>query len=532
MSDRNRTAGYQDRWDSRGSGQNPDADWGRSQSYRRQPGQQQQRQGRQPYQGVAYQRQPCPQQTQRQQTTGNQTRTQSQGRRSRPAEAAPLGVIGAAPAAARPSAAARIPATGGAAPSQPPASANPYSTTSELPGAPRKRSIVKPILLTLFALLLVGGVVLGAFLLHRPKVTVTVNGQEVSVPKDSTLDDVKSKLGISVTPGRLLAVDGSVIEEDGGMEQVVTVNGEELSESDYAGFRFSANGTDVRFDDGRDETEEFDVSEEREPYETAGTDELTLNDYWTGSIHLYQHGQEGVTTTRTGRISGIEVTEETQQRQDERFVIYTAQPPAGENVIALTFDDGPWDESTDAILDVLEANDAKASFFTIGNQVAGHAAQVRRESELGCSVYTHTWDHASGSGEGVNLTYMSPDEQVSEVQRGYDALREVLGSEPAHIFRAPGGNLYGSIIETLRPYADAEIGWDVDTEDWRRPGEDAIYEAIMSAESGQVVLMHDGGGDRSQTVAAVRRAVPELIERGYRLVTIDELLEYGVPDGV
>ena len=67
----------------------------------------------------------------------------------------------------------------------------------------------------------------------------------------------------------------------------------------------------------------------------------------------------------------------------------------------------------------------------------------------------------------------------------------------------------------------------MDTEDWQRPGADVIYERIMSVQPGQVVLMHDGGGDRTQTVEAVSRAVPELIAQGYRLVTIDELLSYG-----
>jgi peptidoglycan/xylan/chitin deacetylase (PgdA/CDA1 family) len=200
-------------------------------------------------------------------------------------------------------------------------------------------------------------------------------------------------------------------------------------------------------------------------------------------------------------------------------------------VVALTFDDGPWDESTDAILDVLEENGAKATFFTIGNQIADHTSQIQREKELGCQVCTHSWDHASGSGQGVNLTYMSDEEQTEEIQKGYEAIREVLGEEPSHVIRAPGGNYYGSIVNTLKTYVDAEIGWDVDTEDWRLPGSEAIYERIMSATDGQIVLMHDGGGDRSQTVEAVRRAVPELISQGYRLVTIDELLEYETPAG-
>ena len=94
------------------------------------------------------------------------------------------------------------------------------------------------------------------------------------------------------------------------------------------------------------------------------------------------------------------------------------------------------------------------------------------------------------------------------------------------MMRAPGGNFHDEIINTLWPYLDAEIGWDVDTEDWARPGADAIAARILSVEPGQVILMHDGGGDRSQTVEALRQALPELTARGFKCVTISELLSY------
>ena len=225
-------------------------------------------------------------------------------------------------------------------------------------------------------------------------------------------------------------------------------------------------------------------------------------------------------------MSGITVTEQTKDPVDSGYRIYNAN--VGEDkVVALTFDDGPWPETTAQILDVLEANGAKATFFTIGEQISYNTDLVQREHSIGCQVCTHTWDHASGSGQGVNITYMSADEQINEVQRGYEAIKEALGEEPSHVLRAPGGNYYGDAIANLEPYVDAEIGWNVDTEDWQRPGADVIYERIMSVQPGQVVLMHDGGGDRTQTVEAVSRAVPELIAQGYRLVTIDELLSYG-----
>ena len=100
--------------------------------------------------------------------------------------------------------------------------------------------------------------------------------------------------------------------------------------------------------------------------------------------------------------------------------------------------------------------------------------------------------------------------------------------------RAPGGNYHatssGNIITNLADHVTAEIGWNVDTEDWRRPGAQAIADRIMSAQPGDVVLMHDGGGDRSQTVEALKIALPQLKAQGYRFVTIDELMSsYGMP---
>lgn len=145
---------------------------------------------------------------------------------------------------------------------------------------------------------------------------------------------------------------------------------------------------------------------------------------------------------------------------------------------------------------MLKENDAHATFFEIGNQVAENADVVKRIAAEGNQIGSHTWDHASGSGQGVNLTFMTADEQRDEVTKGFSAIEDVLGTSVPHVLRAPGGNYYGSLVENLKDLVDVEVGWNVDTEDWRRPGADKIAEAIMSAQPGNVVLMHDGGGDR------------------------------------
>ena len=358
---------------------------------------------------------------------------------------------------------------------------------------------------------------------HFLRLGVTVNGTRTTVWRGATVEKLLDKDIAHPNPGNLLAVDGSLLTEGGGDVCSATINGEKVSIDTKL-----PRGAQVQIFDGEDVVEDFTTSEETIKHGTSDASR-DFDAYWSGSIHLLSDGVDGVRTTRTGKVSGISVSEDTVPAIDAGFTIYTADP-GEDKAICLTFDDGPWPESTKAILDTLEEYGAKATFFTIGNQISEVSDQVKRAHDMGCLVCTHTWDHAAGAGEGVNLTYMSSQEQIDEVQKGYQAIKEAIGEEPPKIMRAPGGNFYGSIIDTLWPYVDAEIGWDVDTEDWRQPGSDAIAEMILSVQPGQVILMHDGGGDRSQTVEALREALPQLVEQGYKFVTVQEMLAYGVPD--
>ena len=120
---------------------------------------------------------------------------------------------------------------------------------------------------------------------------------------------------------------------------------------------------------------------------------------------------------------------------------------------------------------------------------------------------------------------MSTAERQEEVQKGMDAIKNVTNKDASVYFRAPGGNFNDSVANDLRSMVQGEIGWNIDTEDWRRPGADTIASRIKSAGPGEVILMHDGGGDRSQTVAALREALPYLKSQGYKFVTISELIE-------
>lgn len=392
-----------------------------------------------------------------------------------------------------------------------------------VPGAARKRHRRVPVVAVVLVVLavLVGA---GALLyLNPPIYRVSVNGVEHMIRTGMTLQDLVDEGWATPAAGDLIAVDGSVAQEGGGDKFEANLNGTVTSDPATTVPRHST----VEFSDGNDVDEDYTETTEAIAHGEGGQDVSSPATYYAGPIHVLSDGQDGEQVTKTGKVSGKTVTEVTKQPVDSGYSAYSVNTN-GDKVIALTFDDGPWPTTTSEILDVLKENDAHATFFEIGNQVAENADVVKRIAAEGNQIGSHTWDHASGSGQGVNLTFMTADEQRDEVTKGFSAIEDVLGTSVPHVLRAPGGNYYGSLVENLKDLVDAEVGWNVDTEDWRRPGADKIAEAIMSAQPGNVVLMHDGGGDRSQTVEALKIALPKLKAEGYSFVTIDELMStYG-----
>jgi peptidoglycan/xylan/chitin deacetylase (PgdA/CDA1 family) len=279
------------------------------------------------------------------------------------------------------------------------------------------------------------------------------------------------------------------------------------------------NGGDkIEISNGTDITEPYTDSD---PQPIAHKTELK----GVGAVHLYNNNaQDGEQVTRTGKESGITATVTTKEPVDNIVQYYNVNSN-GDKVIALTFDDGPWDQQTDEILDILQENGAKATFFTVGQCISGHEAELKRAAEMGCEIGTHTWDHAEGSGQGVSLIKTSTQERKDEVTKGLQAITDATGQQASTIFRCPGGNFDTSVATDLDGLVTAEIGWNVDTTDWKRPGADVIAQRIQSAGPGNIILMHDGGGDRSQTVAGLKQALPKLKEQGYSFITVQELIE-------
>lgn len=180
--------------------------------------------------------------------------------------------------------------------------------------------------------------------------------------------------------------------------------------------------------------------------------------------------------------------------------------PKSDKVVYLTFDDGPSEQWTPQVLDVLAKHDAHATFFVVGTNAQRFPDLIQAECDAGHAIANHTMTHQSLAG----LDREAFGEQVGDA-------RALLGDGWVPYLRPP----YGAVDGCTRAYAE-ELGytlitWDIDTEDWRQPGANAIVDAVArDAYSGAVVLMHDGGGDRSQTVEALDTVLSRLGEEGYR----------------
>jgi peptidoglycan/xylan/chitin deacetylase (PgdA/CDA1 family) len=196
-------------------------------------------------------------------------------------------------------------------------------------------------------------------------------------------------------------------------------------------------------------------------------------------------------------------------------------PPRHE--VALTFDDGP-DQSTPAMLDALEHAHAPATFFQIGRQIPGRAALLQRMLRDGDAIGDHTYNHP-------DLT-RSPDVAGPEIERTAAAIGDATGGYRTCLFRAPYGAVDNALFGLVRGMGMTTIGWNVDPRDWSSPGTDAIVSRVLGAVTpGAIVILHDGGGPRGQTVAAVPRIVSGLRARGYRLVTVPGLLGFATTYG-
>ncbi len=184
--------------------------------------------------------------------------------------------------------------------------------------------------------------------------------------------------------------------------------------------------------------------------------------------------------------------------------------PTGKHEVALTFDDGP-STYTHSVLSILNEDHIHGTFFEIGEQVSGNSGVMNQILDSGDEIGDHTFHHVPNAGYG-------------EIASAQNRIESATGFRTC-LFRPPDGVYNSGTVAAATRLGMSTIIWNVDPRDWSRPGTGAIYSRVVSAtRPGSIVIMHDGGGDRSETVAALPGIIRTLKSRGYHLVTVSKLL--------
>jgi peptidoglycan/xylan/chitin deacetylase (PgdA/CDA1 family) len=200
-------------------------------------------------------------------------------------------------------------------------------------------------------------------------------------------------------------------------------------------------------------------------------------------------------------------------------VVRQVHLPAGEKLIALTFDDGPWPLTTDEVLGILQQYNARATFFWVGKNLARYPQLAQRVVEAGHAVGDHTWSH--------RYAPVSPAAAAREI----DSTAALIARDTevsTRLFRPPGGNLKNGLTRYALSRGYTVVMWSVSSADTdpKAPWTAFADNVLKGARPGSIVLMHDGGGDRRRTVEALPVILAGLQRRGYRFVSVPELLAH------
>jgi peptidoglycan-N-acetylglucosamine deacetylase len=193
--------------------------------------------------------------------------------------------------------------------------------------------------------------------------------------------------------------------------------------------------------------------------------------------------------------------------------LHDLRPAAPPNAIALTIDDGPHPEWTPRMLDLLAEHEVHATFSLIGIQVRQFPRLAERIVAAGHQLCNHTMHHP------IPFDELPARRIVSEVTEARVRIADATGIAPK-FFRSPGGVWSPPIVHAAHDQEMICIDWDIDPRDWSRPGTGHITRAMLHSAPGDILLCHDGGGDRSETLKALRAVIPRLKKRGMTFVSL------------
>ncbi len=200
-------------------------------------------------------------------------------------------------------------------------------------------------------------------------------------------------------------------------------------------------------------------------------------------------------------------------------IIRQVKMSSDKKVVALTFDDGPTPTITSQVLEILKKNNIKATFFLIGQNLKRFPKIAQQIVADGHALGNHTWHH----WRKLMMEFTASHEIEDTAQIMY----KVTGVQTS-LFRPPNGFLNNGLVDYALKRKDAVVLWSLDSEDWRGSGtsvDKLVTRVVERVKPGGIILMHDGGGDRTRTVQALPKIIEQLTLRGYKFVSVPELLQ-------
>ena len=332
-------------------------------------------------------------------------------------------------------------------------------------------------------------------------ISVKVNGRTIKVSREANLKQALKISGTSLMGGDLLDIQDRILKKGGGKTPVILLN--EKIPSLYQKIQESDAITVYPGENLKERVlKKFEII--HPPF--------TLNGW--GTFLSIQPGRPGLKEITFGEKSGLLLEEKLIKQPIETKIIKYSK--SSRKVVALTFDDGPYFPYTSQILNILKDKQAPATFFVVGKHIEDYPKVLAEVAASGHAIGNHTYSH-------VCLPQAPYKQIVQELERNENLIVKNTGKKP-HWFRPPGGNLSPSLIDIATDKGYHFALWNVDSEDWNdAPPEYIQHKVFEEVVPGAVILLHDGGGVRSATVAALPGIIDNLRAQGFSFVSLDEI---------
>lgn len=373
---------------------------------------------------------------------------------------------------------------------------------------PDKKTVLKAVFIIVVVFFGVGLLGLAAWL--NRSVTFTLNGDEETTRAGTPITSIMEEEHLSYTPGNLVSVSGNVLTQGEGNSFSLKLNGQDLPYDEAKDLRIYGEET-IELGDGGNVMEPYDsIVQEQQPtlvMEGSG-----------GSVgYVSQWPSPGKIEMRTGKISGETAPGDTIEPLKNATITNKLVTPAnGEKLVALTFDDGP-SEYTTQYLQILAQYNAHATFCELYGNIEAYPDASKAIIAAGNQIISHTKTHSE-------LNSLTPADLQAELSDTFAKIQNTTGQKTTAV-RPPYGTIDESIWLNSKGLMSISVLWTQDSRDWERPGVASIVSnALANIGPGSIILMHDGGGNRDQDLEALPQILQTLTAQGYKFVTLKDLL--------